>query len=199
MVQLVNQLERASIWLEAEQKRFEGTIAYWDQTGVVVHLPPTAEVFDLLQPSKEVVLTLYARDGTQQVKAFVQTCQGGACSLRFEEGAMLKLGRRRHARYPCHLPVQYRPSESGTQDLPWQQATAVEIGIGGMRLVIEEPAVSIPGRLAVRFSPVGYEGQIQAFGRLAYCRTQQDGTTIVGVAFEELSPLDRIWLERLFR
>jgi hypothetical protein len=198
MVQLVNKLERATIWIAGQQMRLEGIVSRWDGTGVGIRMPEVPGVANILKPGTIVTLTLYSPGGTKQVQASVHDIREGECVFRFDEESLQPLGRRRRARYPCQMPVRFRAINNGEPDPTWYNATAVEIGTSGMRLITNS-TLSIPGKMEVEFTPAGYDVQVRVFGRVAHCKVQESGTFVFGVAIEEIPRMDQTWIERLFR
>lgn len=198
MVQLANRLERAAIWISEQQMRLEGIVSRWDGTGVGIRMPEVPGASSLLKPGTTVTLTLYNPGGTKQVNASVLDFREGECIFRFDEESIQPLGRRRRARYPCQMPVRFRAIIDGEPDTTWYNATAVEIGTSGMRLVANS-ALSIPGRMEIEFTPAGYDVRVHVNARVAHCKVHEDGTFVFGVAIEEIPLLDQTWIERLFR
>lgn len=195
MVQLLNRLERAAVWLEGPQMRLEGMLSQWDQTGVVMRLPDLPGAETMLQPGMEVMLTLYFRQGTQQARAEVTSFQGDECAFRFLDEKSTPLGKRRRARYPCQISTRFR--ELGAEGNEWCHGKAVDIGLGGMKIVSAEN-ITLPGKLEVVFQPAGYDVDVNAIGHVTHCRLEPGGLLAFGVAFDELPRLDQVWLERLF-
>ncbi len=145
---------------------------------------------------------IQAREAPYEMVVTVQAIDGCELVLKLMSPPR-RAERRARKRYPLNLPVEVRflpDSEEEAESNPLQvmvRARALDIGRGGMRLLLEQP-VEVGQRLQLRFHLLNSDEPVCTKASVRHVRPLGNGYWSVGVAFEGMNRLDAHWLANLF-
>lgn len=115
--------------------------------------------------------------------------------LRFKGKPQL-IQQRKYTRYDCDLKVKFRKATTDLLNEGWSEATALDIGQGGMHLVVER-GIRVTSHLEVVFWLLG-AGTVTTFAQVRGRRKEADGKQSIRIAFEELEPKYQALLSQIF-
>jgi c-di-GMP-binding flagellar brake protein YcgR len=192
-----------------------GRLSGVSETHVAILLPAPITETRLLVAGT--LASVVSETDTHMYVANTQVEKGTAQEILFRiVPPVRKLLRRTHERYPCNMTISYRSVEEGGCVGSWQVAQALDISLGGMR-VLFEPGAHVPPGIEVMFvlpsvaiersgARRGEEGgtalsamddkPLRATGRVKHAGRNREGYAMIGVSFHSMTPHDKLRLTR---
>jgi c-di-GMP-binding flagellar brake protein YcgR len=188
-------MARAQIKLASSKEPLEGLIIHADKERIRVQLEQPQTCLKPIPSNTQVLIRIGTSKGAYQVDMIVEAHDKTELRLRFGGKPQL-IQQRKHNRYDCDLRVKFRSAATDLLTDSWCEATALDIGQGGMRLVVE-PGIRIPDHLEIGFWLLG-AGTVTTYARVCGRRKEADGKQVVRVAFEQMEPKHQTLLCQIF-
>ncbi len=195
-----------------------GRVEQMNNSSIRIRLETLPSGEHVLRAGNEAQLMVVARGVIYRASVLISGAEASRITMRFSSPPQA-VQRRHQNRRACDVNVSFRTLSNGCAGA-WQDGTATDMSVGGMRLVADRrvesateldllfllnggmaPAAGTDNRSQIEggfelMAPGADTRPVKAFARIAHRAMLEDGSMALGVMFRKLSSFDQLRLMR---